>query len=347
MKKFSLVLSILILIITSSIVYIRSASNTPHGYLDWRLAILMKLPILSDGVYNKKLSPKENRARLDQKVPMMKSSLNKIKAVKNFTIKGKGGSIPLRLYTPLARKTQYPVILFFHGGGFTIGNLDSHDHICRGLATKSQSVVLAVDYRLAPENPFPAAIEDAWTAAQWTYNNMKQINGNKNQLFVAGDSAGGNISAVTALRARDRGTVKFKGQILIYAAVDPGNFDTPTMEKYSKGYLLTMRDMKIFTNFYLPKKKDQRHKDAAPLRVRNLSRIAPAFIITAEFDPLRWSNERYAKRLKKAGVPVKITQYNHVVHGYMNFLGIVPAAEKTIEDISLFIDNTIKNKTRE
>ncbi len=234
--------------------------------------------------------------------------------VENRTIPGPAGEIPVRIYTP-AGSGPFPVLVFFHGGGWVICDLDTHDGICRSLANEVSCIVVSVDYRLAPEHKFPAAPEDCYAATEWVAKHAAQFNGDPTRLAVGGDSAGGNLTAVVAQMARDRNGPRLAFQLMIYPATD-FNAKTPSKESNAQGYFLTIDDMVWFMNHYLRNAEDRQNPLASPMLAANLRGLPPALVITAEYDPLRDEGEQYGQRLKEAGVPVTITRYNGMIHGF-------------------------------
>lgn len=237
-----------------------------------------------------------------------------VEAVADRTIPGPGGDIPVRVYTPKG-DPPLPVLVFFHGGGFVIGDLETHDGECRALTNAAGCIVVAVDYRLAPEHKFPAAVDDAFVATEWVAANAASIGADANRVAVGGDSAGGNLAAVVAQMAKDRGGPQLALQLLIYPATDYG-FDTVSHTENADGYLLTKDMMEWFQDQYLPSEEDGADPRLSPLRADDLSGLPPALVITAEFDPLRDEGEAYAARLADAGVPANGTRYDGMIHGF-------------------------------
>jgi acetyl esterase len=243
--------------------------------------------------------------------------------VVNRTIPGPAGEIPVRIYTP-AGSGPFPALVFFHGGGWVICDLDTHDNLCRDLCNAVGCVVVSVDYRLAPEHKFPAAPEDCYAATQWVAENAVEINTIAGKIAIGGDSAGGNLTAVVAQMARDQGGPSFTLQLLIYPATD-FTYDGPSIHENGQDYFLTVDDMNWFMNHYLNSDTDKKNPLASPLQSANLRGLPTALVITAEYDPLRDEGEAYGKRLKEAGVPVTISRYNGVIHG---FLSLEPLTDK-------------------
>jgi acetyl esterase len=237
--------------------------------------------------------------------------------VENRTIPGPAGELPVRIYTP-AGSGPFPVLVFFHGGGWVICDLDTHDPTCRDLCNGAGCVVVSVDYRLAPEHKFPAAPEDCYAATQWAAAHAAEINGDPARLAIAGDSAGGNLAAVVAQMARDRGGPRLVFQLLIYPATD-FTFQGASIKENADGYFLTGDDMHWFTTHYLNSDADKQNPLASPMQTVDLSNLPPALIITAQYDPLRDEGEAYGRKLQQAGVPTIISRYDGMIHGFFGF----------------------------
>jgi acetyl esterase len=241
------------------------------------------------------------------------------------TIEGPGGSMVLRVYTPRS-PGPYPLLVFFHGSGFVLCSLNTHDGMCRNLCAGADCLVVSVDYRLAPEHKFPAAIEDCVFATRWVADHATELNGDAARLVIAGDSAGGNIAAATALRLRDEGGPPLCGQLLLYPVTDYHTPGTPSYEANAEGYGLTRDTMKWFWDHYLTDPSEASNPYAAPLRARDLSGLPPALVITAEYDPLRDEGERYAERLLEAGVGTALLRCDGMNHGFLFWVGLVDKA---------------------
>lgn len=249
-------------------------------------------------------------------------------AVENRTVPGPGGEIPVRIYTPKGAG-PFPITMMFHGGGWVIGDLDTADSQSREVAQGSESIVVSVDYRLAPEHVFPAAADDCYAATAWAADNADSLGGN-GQLAVCGDSAGGNLGAVVALMARDRAaqgepapTIAF--QALVYPVTDGVSFDTPSYRDNAEGYMLTADSMAWFWDHYA-KPADRANPYASPARASDLSGLPPALVVTAEFDPLRDEGEAYANALTAAGVATECERFDGMIHGFFPQGRTVPAA---------------------
>ena len=245
----------------------------------------------------------------------------------DLTIPGPGGAIPVRVYRP--GDGPAPVFLYFHGGGWVLGSLTTHHGVCATLARLSGSVVCSVDYRLAPEHRYPAALDDAWAATTWAAKHAEEIGGLAGALAVGGDSAGGNLAAICALRARDV-ELPLALQVLVYPVTD-ADLDTSTYREFADGYFLTRFGMEWFWDHYLPD-GDRFVPDASPLRAADVGGTAPALVITAGFDPLRDEGEAYARRLEEAGVPVTLTRYDGMIHGFYRMPGVMSVANDALAE---------------
>jgi len=243
---------------------------------------------------------------------------------------GSEGAIPVRIYTP-AGTGPFPVLVFFHGGGWVLCNLDTHDPVCRSLANGARCIVVSVDYRLAPEHKFPAAPHDCYAATQWVINNATLINGDPARVAVGGDSAGGNLAAVVALMARDRREPAPIFQLLVYPVTDHYKPGTPSHHENAEGYFLTGDDMVWFWNHYLNSDADANNPYACPLRAASLAGLPPALVITAEFDPLRDEGETYAARLRESGVAAELLRYDGMIHGFISMGGVLEQGRDALE----------------
>jgi acetyl esterase len=240
--------------------------------------------------------------------------------------------LPIRVYRHADPDDDPPVLVYYHGGGWMLGTLDSIDGVCRRLARRGECVVVSVDYRLAPENPFPAGVDDAYAALRWTAEHADAFGGDPDRLAVGGTSAGGNLAAVTALRAREAGGPALARQFLLYPIADYA-FDTDSYAENGEGPLLTERDMRWFWDNYLRSEVDGANPYASPLRTPELSDLPPATIVTAGFDPLRDEGIAYADRLADAGVAVRHDHHPDQPHGFLSTSESVAAADDALDEL--------------
>jgi acetyl esterase len=253
-----------------------------------------------------------------------------VASVEDLSIEGPGGPLPLRVYRP-SKAPGLPVLVYFHGGGWALCSVETHDPTCRQLANGAGCVVVSVDYRLAPEHPFPAAPEDCYAALEWVADQARAFGGDASRLAVGGDSAGGNLAAVVAQMARDRSGPALRHQLLVYPVTDHA-FDTPSYRENANAPILTTDAMRFFWSRYLAREDDGRHPYASPLRAEDLAGLPPAHLITAEYDPLRDEGEAYAARLEAAGVPVRASRYDGMVHGFFGFTEMIDRAREAVAE---------------
>ncbi len=229
------------------------------------------------------------------------------------------GEIPVRIFTPAGEK-PLPALVYFHGGGWVTGDLDTTDLRCRILAEWAGCVVVSVDYRMAPEHRFPAAVEDSYAATCWVADHTGELGVDARRLAVGGDSAGGNLAAVVAILARDKGMPTIAFQYLVYPVTDCDLRRASYIEN-DEGYGLSAATMRWYWAQYVPNEADRTNPLASPLRAPDLRGLPPAFVITAEYDPLRDEGEAYAQRLREAGVPVQLKRYSGLIHGFLGQAG--------------------------
>jgi len=270
------------------------------------------------------------RAQYESRIVLMAPAA-KVASVREQTIDGPGGPLRIRIYTPHGTG-PFPLLVFFHGSGFVLCSLDTHDGMCRNLCAGSECVVASVDYRLAPEHKFPAGIGDCLYATRWAAAHAPELGTNARRIAVAGDSAGGNMAAVTALRLRDEGGPALCGQLLLYPVTDYHTPGTPSYQENAEGYRLTRDTMKWFWDHYLSDPSEGAHPHASPLRAPDLSGLPPALLVTAEYDPLRDEGEFYAEKLRANGVPTVLTRYDGVNHGFMFWVGVVDKAGSAMNE---------------
>lgn len=248
----------------------------------------------------------------------------------DITLPGPGGELPARVYRPAA-EMPLPTVVFFHGGGFVSCDLDTHDEQCRLICAAVGAVVLSIDYRLAPEHPFPAAVEDCVTATRWAREQVATLGGDPARIAVAGDNAGGNLAAIAALVCR-KDDPPLAAQLLIYPITDLGR-DFPSMHENATGFLLTLEDLRWFTGHYLVDATQAADPLASPLRAGDLSGLPPALVVTAQYDPVRDQGIAYADALRDAGVPVIHRSYDGFIHGFFGMGLLSPAVAAAAAEI--------------
>jgi acetyl esterase len=276
-------------------------------------------------------APEARRAYRESRAALAAAPAS-VEEVRELSIPGPAGALRARLYRPRSGERSLPGVVYFHGGGFIYGDIDTHDVVCRGIAQGTPCAVVSVDYRLAPENKFPAAVEDAFAATAWVAANCTALGIDPARLAVAGDSAGGNLAAVTALTARDRGAPALAMQVLVYPTTDLAA-ESESVSRFGEGYLLTRESMRWVKRSYLRDERDAADWRASPLRARDLSGLPAAYIVTAGFDPLRDEGRAYAERLAQAGVSVTHESLEGQVHGFLVMGGALAAAGHAIQRI--------------
>jgi acetyl esterase len=279
------------------------------------------------------LSPKEARQEFALRVSKTNAPPLEGVTVTQTELEGPAGPFQARIYHPaLAPAPPLPVILYFHGGGFVIGDLNTHDPICRTLAIGSRSVVVSVDYHLAPEHPYPAAVRDAVAALNWVGAHADKLGADPTTLAVCGDSAGGTLAAVVAQHARDHGGPALAMQILLYPAVDQGG-DYPSRDRFANGYLLTSDAITWFGKQYFGEQPPVLAPSASPIRAPSLQHLPPALVVTAGFDPLRDEGLAYAERLANAGVAVDYVCYEGTVHGFLGMARYLGSGRAALQEV--------------
>jgi acetyl esterase len=255
--------------------------------------------------------------------------------VEDRSIDGPAGALRVRVYRPPTARAGRPLVVWYHGGGWVVCDLDTHDAVCRRLSLGADAVVVSVDYRLAPEHRFPAAADDCATATRWAFENAASIGADPARVVVAGDSAGGNLAAAVTLRLRDEDGPRAVGQLLVYPVTDHHTAGFPSYAECAEGYGLTDHVMAWFWDHYLGGPLDAAaarglSPQAAPLRAPDLRSLPPALVITAEYDVLRDEGEAYAARLREAGVPVEAERFDGMHHGFFNWGGVLDGADRAV-----------------
>jgi len=292
------------------------------------------------------LSVPAARAQYEARIPAMAPAAP-IAGTAERVIEGPDGlPLRLRIYTPLGQG-PFPLLVFFHGSGFVLCSLDTHDGICRNLAAGAGCVVASVDYRLAPEHPFPAAPEDCLLATRWCAAHAAELGADPARLIVGGDSAGGNLAAVTALRLRDEGGPSLLGQLLLYPVTDWHQPGWPSYAENAEGYGLTRATMEWFWGHYLPQPEgSHQHPHVAPIHAPSLAGLPPALVTTAEYDPLRDEAEAFAVKLAAAGVPVACTRWLGLNHGFYFWSGRVDRTTTAMAEATAWLRDAFAGAPR-
>ncbi|MEI7499121.1 MAG: alpha/beta hydrolase [Bacteroidota bacterium] len=280
------------------------------------------------------------RAQVENGYAGMKIPVLPVGLIKNTSFTGSGGEIAVRIYIPEG-EGLFPVIIFFHGGGWVFFHLDAYDPVCTHICAAAGCIVVSVEYRLSPEYKFPAATNDCLEASRWIAEHCIEWKGDASLIFLAGDSAGGNLAAVTAIRIRDESGPAIKGQVLIYPATVYYAPEKPSYTEFSDGYNLTKDALKWFWEKYLVSNEDARNPKASPLLAPDLSGLPPALVIVSGYDPLKDEGIDYAKRLAEAGVSVQMSLYEEMIHGFLSYLGILHQAKTAIDEISRWIKQRV------
>jgi acetyl esterase len=278
------------------------------------------------------LTPAEARAFYRERRTFTQPDPPEVGAVRDLEARGPAGPIPLRSYRPLGSKPDavLPVLVYYHGGGWVIGDLDTHDVLCRQLCNQSGCAVIAVDYRMGPEHRFPAAVDDALAAARWVRGEAAALKVDASRMAVGGDSAGGNLAAVVALAAREAGDLPLAFQLLVYPATDQRR-GAPSHTANGQGYLLTKESMDYYHDHYIADQAHDLDWRASPLLAKDHSKLPPAFVLTAGFDPLRDEGLEYADKLSTAGTKATLVNFERQLHGFITMGRVIDEANVAVQ----------------
>lgn len=297
--------------------------------------MLLRLAVLSG---NRSLTAgddlEEIRAKRQVEAEVTAGPALPMKRVQELEFAGPGGKLAARLYEPGgAELGAQPLLVFYHGGGWVVGDLDSHDGVCRFLAANSGALVLSIDYRLAPEHRFPAAVEDSHAAYIWAHEQATELGADPDRIAVGGDSAGANLATVVCHLVRDGGEPPPAMQLLIYPATDAYG-RRPSRQLFGQGFLLTLVDIDWFEDHYLPDRATAADPRASVMRAENFAGLPPAYVVTAGFDPLRDEGEAYAERMREAGVHVALRRQAGLVHSFANLTAVSPSAAAAMREVA-------------
>ena len=337
-KKIAWLFLAIVLIIISTYYGIKSLTATNHGKLDTTLGVVTKISSYFNPVSLKGKSISEMRSKLHNYITRWDVKSIPFSNITNMNINTSSNQIPVRIYTP-DKGSSFPIIIYVHGGAWVGGSLDDYGAVCRKISKNTNAIVISVAYRLAPENPFPAGLDDVYNVLLWVHKNSNSINGNSTKICVAGDSAGGNLAAAVCQMARDKSGPHINSEVLIYPATNLYSFNTKSWSYYGgAGYsYLTKENYKMFLSYYIPKVEDRKKSYASPLLSNDFSKLPDTLIITAEFDPLRDEGEEYGNKLRNAGVNTIITRYNGVTHGFISMGSITKKSNQALDEISAYL----------
>jgi acetyl esterase len=309
----------------------------PGGVLDKQLALLRRAQGALGEIPLDQALPQQARLDFRRSFRTLRSTgglFEKVHSTRDLDVPGPAGRIPARLYLPDGQG-PLPLFVLLHGGGWVIGDLETADNLARFICKRAACAVLSVDYRLAPEHPFPAAVVDAYAAFQWAREHATELGCDPLRVLVGGDSAGGTLSAAIAWLARQNRDPEPAGQVLLYAATDASHLDTPSYQAFGgSSFGLPTQDVEWFLEQYTPDRKDRLNPLVSPLLAKDLRGLAPALVVTAEFDVLRDEAEAYAKRLEEAGVPVVLLRCNGMIHGFLSMAGLIRRATQYFDQVA-------------
>lgn len=299
--------------------------------LDPQAAALLEAAEASGRPPLESLDPEAARAQFKELTLAVAIAPAPVGKVIDRTVPGPAAPLPVRVYQPESAGGPWPVLVYFHGGGFVLGDLETHDSVCRWVCRKAAVVVVSVDYRLAPEHPFPAALDDSLAAIRWVAGNGAEIGADGARLAVGGDSAGANLSTVAAGILRDEGGPAIRYQLLVYPVTDMA-MDTPSHKQLADGYRLTRSLIDWFYSHYLPPGTDSADPRLSPAKADTLAGLPPALVVTAGFDPLRDEGKAYADAMRAAGVAVDYRCYDGMIHGFLHMGGRLDGGRALLDE---------------
>lgn len=340
-RGIKIILFVVFIFMAAGFFIIKNITQTIDGNINTYVAANLQLNKLLNSKLNNDKSIKEIRQYINTQSTKWSNKPIPFSNIKNTTVDINSKKIPVRIYTPDG-STKLPIIIYSHGGFWIGGTLDTYENICRKLSQNTNAIVISVDYRLAPENPFPAGVEDIYNILQWTYKNAESINGDRNHISLAGDSSGGNISAAASLMARDKDGPPLTCQVLIYPSTNIFKLNSKSWSYFANKFNLSTEEMEKYISLYVPKKEDRKNPYASPLLAKDFSKLPDTLIITSEIDPLRDEGEAYGSKLRESGVQVNVIQYKGVVHGFITMDKISSKSDEAIKQISLYLQKEFK-----
>ena len=327
---------IILILITIGFFTIKNLIETKNGKINTYIAVNLQLDKILNPRSTNEQSIEEIRERLNNESTKSSKQPIPFSDIKNITVEVNSEKIPVRIYTP-EDGDKFPIIIYSHGGSWISGNLDTHDNVCRKLSQNTKAIVISVDYRLAPENHFPAGLNDVYNVLQWTNKNAKSIDGDESHIAIAGDSAGGNLSAAVCLMAKDKNGPRIACQVLIYPSTNIYELNTKSWSDFSNDFNISKEEMEKYISLYVPQKEDRKNPYASPLLVKEFNQLPDTLVITAEIDPLRDEGEAYDNKLKETGIQTEVIRFNGVTHGFITMDKITDKADDALNQISLYL----------
>jgi len=327
---------IIFILITIGFFTIKNLIETKNGKINTYIAVNLQLDKILNPRSTNEQSIEEIRVRLNNESTKSSKQPIPFSDIKNITVEVNSEKIPVRIYTP-EDGDKFPIIIYSHGGSWISGNLDTHDNVCRKLSQNTKAIVISVDYRLAPENPFPAGLNDVYNVLQWTNKNAKSIDGDESHIAIAGDSAGGNLSAAVCLMAKDKNGPRIACQVLIYPSTNIYELNTKSWSDFSNDFNISKEEMEKYISLYVPQKEDRKNPYASPLLAKQFNQLTDTLVITAEIDPLRDEGEAYDNKLKETGIQTEVIRFNGVTHGFITMDKITDKADDALNQISLYL----------
>lgn len=342
-KKNKIIFIVIFILVIAGIFIIKTLTKTNDGKINTYIALNLELDkILNPHSINDE-SIDNIRARLNKDATKVSKKSIPFSNIENITIDINSKKIPVRIYTPDDTE-MLPIVIYSHGGSWIAGNLDTHDNVCRKLSKNTKAIVISVDYRLAPENPFPAGLNDIYNVLQWTYKNAKNINGDENHIAIAGDSAGGNLSAAVSLISKNKNGPNITCQVLIYPSTNIYELNTESWSNFSNHFNISKEEMERYISLYVPQKEDRKDPYVSPLLANEFNQLPDTLVITAEIDPLRDDGESYGNKLKQAGIQSEIIRFNGVTHGFITMDKITNKADEALNQISSYLKNEFQKQ---
>ncbi|MTK11523.1 MAG: alpha/beta hydrolase [Clostridiaceae bacterium] len=327
---------IVLALIMGTFFLIKRLTTTSYGKVNMKVAVMLKVNKYFNPNLIKGKPINEIREILNKDSTIWSAKPISFSNIKNVNIDISSTKIPVRIYTPEGG-SNFPIIVYLHGGFWIAGNLDTIDNVCRKLSKNTKAIVVSVDYRLAPENPFPAGVNDAYNVIQWVYKNAGSINGDAKHIAVAGDSAGGNIAAAVSQMVRDKNGPHITCQVLVYPSTNIFELNSKSWSQSSNDFNISREDMEKYISLYIPKKEDRKNPYASPLLAKDFNGLPHTLIIIAEIDPLRDEGEAYAEKLKQTGDEVVVAMYKGTTHGFLTMDRISGEGDKALNEISLYL----------